>query len=96
MDKDLESVKFNLTDEQKYYFDDKQIEYVVINEYDDLHALMDNKALKPNVIGIQYTNKSITSKNDGKQIGIYSSILVYIFLLSLYLFLYFFLNHCYY
>jgi len=64
--------------EQKYYFDDKQIEYVVVDDYSALHELMDNKALKPNVIGIQYTNKSITSKNDAKQIGIFSLILVYL------------------
>lgn len=63
--------------EQKYYFDDNQITYTEDIEYNDLHALMGNKALKPNVVGIQYTNKSITSKSDGKQIGIFSLIIVY-------------------
>ena len=62
--------------EQKYYFDDNQITYMEGIEYNDLHALMGNKALKPNVVGIQYTNKSIISKKDGKQIGIYSQILL--------------------
>ena len=62
--------------EQKYYFDDSKITYIEGIEYNDLHALLGNKALKPNVVGIQYTNKSIISKKDGKQIGIYSQILL--------------------
>ena len=54
------------------YFDDSQIEYTEISEYNDLLELMDNKTLIPKIEAISYYNKSITAIKDNRQVGIYS------------------------
>ncbi len=59
------------------YFDDSKIAFTEIEDYNELHLLMDNKALKPNVVAQSYLNKSITALEDNKQIGIYSVLTVY-------------------